>query len=226
MRRYGDGSPAGDFRRGRRELARHRPDLAVRSLRAAVDACPAARAGELSRYLYWLALALLRLDRPELAIRSLASAQKLRPRSFARSAYDARVNDYGMCRRTSPELDDFYAFYSVHACAYLGAKPDGRFDSCAEKDAVTRLLADAWRTLSRSKKMAGLDVGKKLGLFRSWPLSFPLFGLEGPATGKVVAVNFRRGQKQGAEDRCGCGSGLPYLRCCGRVLSPRDGSCE
>ena len=96
-----------DFRRGQSELARHRPDLAVRKLRAAVDACPAAKAGELSRDLYWLAIALLRLDRPELAMRSLASAQKLRPRGIARTVYERRVNAYGMCRRSSPTLDDF-----------------------------------------------------------------------------------------------------------------------
>ena len=49
----------------------------------------------LSRNLYWLAIALLRLDRSEIALRSLASAQKLRPRSLARLAYVNRVNDYG-----------------------------------------------------------------------------------------------------------------------------------
>jgi hypothetical protein len=212
--------------RGRRELAGHRPDQAVRSLRAAVESCPAARAGELSRDLYWLALALLRLDRPELAIRSLASAQKLRPRGMARAAYERRVNDYGMCRRTSPELDDFYAFYSVKACDYLGSKAEGRFASNEEKDTVTRLIGDAWRAIGRAGTLSSLSASGKLALFKSWPISFPLFGLEPRGSGRVIAADFRRGTALRGEERCSCGSGLPFMRCCGRVSCLRERSCE
>jgi hypothetical protein len=188
-----------EFRQGRRELARHRPDLAVRSLRAAVDACPAQRARELSRDLYWLALALLRLDKPELAIKSLASAQRLRPRGLAGSAYRQRVNAYGMCRRSRPELDDFYAFYSVKACAYLAAKKRMLFDSNAEKDAVTRLIGDAWRLLSRDGQLAGLSSAEKLEVFKSWPIAFPYFGLAAKERGRVLSPDFSQGL------RAGCG---------------------
>jgi hypothetical protein len=226
MGRYRSRNTDEDFRLGRRELARHRPDLAVRSLRKAVDECPAVRAGELSRNLYWLSLALLRLDRPELAIRSLASAQKLRPRGIARSAYTLRVNAYGMCRRSSPELDDFYAFYSVKACSYLESKERPRFDSNAEKDAVTRLISDAWRTVSRSGKLAGLSASRKLTLFKSWRIEFPLFGLNQPNHGRILAADFRRGSKILGEERCSCGSGLPFIRCCGRTSTPSECLCE
>jgi hypothetical protein len=226
MRRYASPSPDRDFRHGRDELARHRPDLAVRRLRAAVSACPATKAGELSRDLYWLALALLRLDRPELAIRSLASAQKLRPRSIARSAYEMRVNAYGMCRRSSPELDDYYAFYSVQASAYLEAKKQGRFETNVEKDIVTRLIGDAWRSLMGSDTLSGLPASRKLALFKSWPIAFPLFGLGRSKHGKVVAADFRRGEKLQGDERCSCGSGLPFMRCCGRTSSLRERSCE
>jgi len=223
MRRYGSPKTAEpDFRRGLRELAGHRPDLAVKSLRAAVASCPAVRAGELSRNLYWLALALLRLDKPELAIRSLASAQKLRPRGIARSAYSMRVNDYGMCRRSSPELDDFYAFYALKASSYLGTRKMGRFGSAAEKDAVTRLIGDAWRALVRSKKLVGLCSSRKLSLFMSWPMDFPIFRMEGQPQGKILEADFRHGGMLRGEDRCSCGSGLPYMRCCGRIPSPRE----
>jgi hypothetical protein len=220
------GSCEQDFRRGKRALASHRPDLALRSFRAAADACPATRAGELSTYLYWLAVALLRLDRPELALKSLASAQKLRPRSHARSAYLHRINDYGMCRRERPELDDFYAFYSLQACVYLGRKPSGRFDSNAEKDAVTRLIGDAWKALSSSGALAGLSAARKLALFKARPLAFPFFNLDAPERGKVIAADFRRGRRLNGDERCSCGSGLSYLRCCGRTNSPRERFCE
>jgi hypothetical protein len=215
-----------DFRRGMRELADHRPDLALRSFRQAVDACPATRASELSRNLYYLALALLRMDRPELALKSLASAQKLRPRSLARSAYLKRSNAYGMCRRSSPELDDFYAFYSVQACIYLERKGSCRFDSNAEKDAITRLIGDAWLLLSRSGRLSGLSSGRKLELFKAQAVSLPLFGLGGAIGGKVLVANFRGGRAVRCDDRCPCGSGLPYIRCCGRSASPSERSVE
>jgi hypothetical protein len=202
MRRYAQGIAEGDFREGRRNLARHRPDLAVRSFRAAVDSCPVKRAGELSRNLYWLALALLRLDRPELAIKSLGAAKKLRPRGIAHSAYLHRVNAYGMCRRSRPELDDFYAFYSVKACSYLGAKKLGRFDSNAEKDTVTRLIGDAWRAISRTGQLAGLSPSGKMALFKAWPLSFPFFGLVGFERGKILSPDFGQGANlSGCEQR-------------------------
>jgi hypothetical protein len=226
MRRYTGGALDVDFQRGRRQLARHRPDLAVRSLRSAVDACPATSAGMLSRDLYWLAIALLRLDRSELAIRSLASAQKLRPRSLARSAYVNRINDYGMGRRARPELDDFYAFYSVQACIYLGRKESGRFDSNAEKDVVTRLIGDAWRTLACSGALEGKSASQKLAVFKSRRIMFPAFGLKGSERGKILDADFRGGSKLDGEMRCTCGSGLPYMQCCGRTSTPRERFCE
>jgi hypothetical protein len=226
MERVSSAKRGADFDRGRRELARHRPDLAVRRLRLAVASCPATRSGELSRNLYWLALALLRLDRPELAIRSLASAQKLRPRGIARRAYELRVNAYGMCRRSSPELDDFHAFYSIQACAYLRRTEKGRFESNAEKDAVTRLIGDAWRSLSRSCSMEGLPPSRKLELFRKRRIAFPLFGMGAADQGSILEADFRKGTRLRGDERCRCGSGLPFIRCCGRIPTTREGVCE
>jgi hypothetical protein len=224
--RYGKTVCDSDFRRGLRELLRHRPDLAVRSLRKAADDCPATMPGELSQRLYWLSLALFRLDRPELALKGLASAQKLRPRGIARAAYEHRVNEYGMLRRQSPDLDDFYAFYSIHSCAYLGKKPNGRFDSSSEKDNVVRLIGDSWRAVSRSRLLSGLGPAEKLAMFREWPVAFPSFGVLTERNGREVAVNFKRGSRQGCDERCSCGSGLPYRQCCGRTASPSERYCE
>ncbi|MBL8965441.1 MAG: hypothetical protein JNG85_00455 [Spirochaetaceae bacterium] len=222
---------------GKRELARHRPDLALAPLREAVAACPASHAADLAERLYWLAVALLRLDRAELAVKSLASAQKLRPRGHARRAYTLRVNDYGMPRRSKPELDDFYAFYSIQACRYLSARAGNRFGSNGEKDAVTRIIAESWTGLRGSGRLAGLCSGKKLVLFKSWPVAFPSFvsGLSGHQgqgkgqkgqPGEIVAGNFKSGRAQGLDERCSCGSGLAYRCCCGRLASPREFMCE
>jgi hypothetical protein len=193
----------------------------MRSFRAAADACPASSAGELSSYLYWLAVALLRLDRPELALKSLASAQKLRPKGHARAVYLRRSNEYGMCKRASPELDDFYAFYSIQAGRFLARKPGGRFDSNAEKDAVTRLIGYAWQTLSRSGALNGLKAAGKLSLFQQKSVSYPFFTLDSAPTSTVIGADFRRGRRIKGDDRCYCGSGLSYSQCCGRIDSLR-----
>jgi hypothetical protein len=108
----------------------------------------------------------------------------------------------------------------------LRRKPGGRFDSNAEKDAVTKLIADAWRALTRCGKLKGLSAAKKLGLFKASPIVFPLFGLSPESRGKVIAANFRRGTVLTGGDRCPCGSGLPYIRCCGRTSSLNERSCE
>jgi hypothetical protein len=163
------------FRSGLRELARHRPDRALHLLRSAVEACPALDSALLARRLYWLSIAQLRLDRPELALKSLATATKLRPRAFCAAAYALRSNEYGLPRRSCPDVDDFYAFFSIQTCLFLATRPGQRFSSEDEKDNVTRLIAFAWQALKQSGRMTGLSSREKLALFRGWPKVFPDF---------------------------------------------------
>jgi len=226
MRKEGQDKGEADFREGLRFLKRHRPDLAVRSLRASAAACPASRSAELSARLYWLTLALLRLGQCDLALKSLASAQKLRPRGRMRDMYRRWINDYGMPRRATPELNDFYAFYSIHIGAYLGRKERPRFDSVVEKDAVLRIVLDSWLALSRSGRLAGLGIGEKLRLLKDWRVPFPAFGLGVGDCPQILQVDFRAQKKLEGDDRCKCGSGLPYRQCCGRTSSLRELSCE
>jgi len=224
------------FRKGRRELALHRADRALAPLRAAVADCPPSFKGLLASRLYWLAVALLRLDRAELALKSLASAQKLRPRGLARRSYERRANDYGMIRRAKPELDDFYAFYSIQTCRYLAKRPGGRFAATTEKDVVTKLVVEAWVELRKSGDLEGASLDSRLRLFNEWRVDFPLpLGIEMPpvplrredavsaaSCPDLLRVDFRRGRAVKAGDRCPCGSGLPYCRCCGRTTGPLE----
>ena len=214
-----------DLRKGLRELSAHRPDRALRLFRSSVESCSATHPAELEKRLYWLAMALLQLDQVELALKSLASAQKLRPRGMARRAYLLRANDYGMPRRASPDLDDFYAFYSVQVCGFLARKQGRRFSSEEEKDAVTRLVAFAWQGLKKGGSLAGLGPGEKLDLFRGQRNVFPDFVVDGRrqvgSTGGsfTITVDFRRSRTVKPNDSCSCGSGLPYRLCCGRLDS-------
>lgn len=163
------------FQKGIRELVRHRPDLALRYLRSAVEACPVSESAMLESCLYWLGVALLRLDRPELALKSLGQARKLNRGGVAARAYAQRVNGYGMPKRTSPDLDDFYAFFSIQSCLFLSSRPGQRFVSEGEKDTVTRLIAMAWQSVKRSIPLSERSIKEKLRLFRDWPRVFPSF---------------------------------------------------
>ena len=208
------------LRRGIRELSSHRPDRAIASLRQAVDAIPPSCSDELSQALYWLSVALLRLDERPLAIKSLASAQKLRRRGHARRLYLRNINEYGMPRQVNSSLDDFYAFTNLQIAYYLGKKSSNRFDSFQEKDAVLRLILDAWKRLSASGQLAGLGACEKLDIFRKMKLHYPSFGLSN--THRVfVRASFGPSRPNStlkkAAERCNCGSGLPYGQCCGRV---------
>jgi len=206
------------LRMGLKQLAGHRPDRALETLRLAVEAIPPACPEELSRALYWLSVALLRLDRRDLAVKSLASAQKLRRRGFARDTYLRRINGYGMVRQPTVELDDFYAFMNIQLAAYLTRKTRKRFDSFQEREAVFKLLLDAWKSISAGSLLNGRESCEKLVLFRKLRPSFPRFDFGGDqgSASRVVRASFGGSQ---VSSRCVCGSGLSFTQCCGRVKS-------
>ena len=212
---------------GLKQLAGHRPDQALETLRMAVESIPPACPEELSRALYWLSVALLRLDRRDLAVKSLASAQKLHRRGFARSAYLRRINGYGMVRQPTVELDDFYAFMNIQLAAYLSRKSRKRFDSFQEREAVFKLLLDAWKSISEGTLLNGRESCEKLVIFQKMKPSYPRFDIgsslstanRATRTSFGFRVGFGPTQQRDAllSSRCGCGSGLPYTQCCGRV---------
>ncbi|NLJ45230.1 MAG: SEC-C domain-containing protein [Treponema sp.] len=202
------------YRAGMRSLARHDSQSALRLFRAAVDGCPPDSHAALARYLYWLAIPLFRLGRSELAVKSLVSAQKLKPRGAARRLYRHMVNGYGMVSTGCMDKDDFRAFFSIQLRRYLSSRPGGRFRTEAERDAVARIIADAWLRLVGAESLSGRSCSDKLELFQAFEIPFPFRFLD---RAKVLPGNFRRRSLQRPDDRCSCGSGLPYRQCCGRT---------
>jgi tetratricopeptide (TPR) repeat protein len=212
-----------EYRRGMRALASHEPALAMRLLRSAVDSCPTSERAELTRSLYWLAIALRRLGKDGLAIKALSSAQRLSPRGRARDMYERVANDYGMPRASCVEHDDYRAFCSIQIRRYLEGVPDRRFQNQEEIDAVLTVIADAWLRLNEARPLGKASCDEKLKAFRDVGITYPAFRQRREVRrATVIAADFVRGRALGADDRCSCGSGLPYRMCCGRTRLPYE----
>lgn len=213
------------YSRGRRFLSRHEPRPAIVELTQAAANCPANYRRDLARILYYLGLALERTGRGDLAVMSWVNARKLVRSGAVERAYGRWVNEYGMRRRPSREADDFAAFKSIQMARYLSKRGSRRFASRAERDAVSDLIEDAWKSFSAQRVLQGLPCARKLELFRRATVDLPFLCVEDAMESgfEPIVGNFRAGRTGPArvlsDDRCPCGSGLPFRACCGRLHS-------
>ncbi len=207
-----------DFDRGLGSLARHDVAQAVRSLRKALAACPPSRPHELHRIGFYLGVALRRAGYSQSAIKSWLSCQRLNKRGHIRRMLARFTNGYGMEKQGCEELDDWTAFASLHLSRYLLAKNRHGFATRAERDMVTDLIKDHWRTLGGAGALAGKKSCEKLDIFRKVRIVFPTVLVEPPSlNAPFISVDFRAQRKVSLTDRCSCGSGLPFMHCCGRT---------
>jgi len=236
MRRQTANQPAALLKQGLKELGQHRPDKAINSFRSASEKLTEETPLELSNALYWLAVALRQMGQNDLALKSLATAQKLWRHGTARKVYVHSINEYGMTRRASPDLDDFFAFMHLQLAKYLGRKSSRRFASLEEHEAVMDTLFDAWKAIQVSEVLAGLSCAEKALFFRRTQVSFPVVA----GGGVYLSSTHRRADNARSKpfssaaceaghhvalatvQRCPCGSGLPYLQCCGRIKSIKE----
>lgn len=83
---------------------------------------------------------------------------------------------------------------------------------------IRDLIRDSWIELRRSTDLASLSGCGKMAAFRAVRIVFPNVVLaEQHLDGPVITVNFQTKQKVGLADRCSCGSGMPFMLCCGRT---------
>ncbi len=206
------------FDKGLGYLAHHRPAEAVKSLQKALEFCPPSRSQELYRVCFYLGIGLRRLGFSQSAIKSWISCQRLNKRGPTRKMLSRFTNCYGMERQETSEADDWQAFLSIQTARYLLGKNKRTFSTAAEQDMIGDLIRDSWETLRKQRLLDGKSGCEKLEAFRSVRIVFPTVTHAEPRCGApVIAVNFQTQKKVGLNDRCSCGSGLPFILCCGRT---------
>ncbi|MGA2479089.1 MAG: SEC-C domain-containing protein [Spirochaetia bacterium] len=123
-----------------------------------------------------------------------------------------------MERQDTGEADDWQAFSSIQTARYLLGKNKRTFATLAEKDMIGDLIRDSWQELVDAGTLDKKSGCEKMEIFRSVRIVFPSIVLAEPrASSPVIAVNFQTKMKVKLSDRCLCGSGLPYIICCGRT---------
>ncbi|WP_319414683.1 hypothetical protein [Marispirochaeta aestuarii] len=70
------------------------------------------------------------------------------------------MNDYGMLRQMSSELDDWNAFYSVQLKKYLESKRSRKIGSQGEKDMIWDLIFEYCRVFSAPGYSGGKATAK------------------------------------------------------------------
>jgi hypothetical protein len=207
-----------NFHSGLKALARHKPGAAVKSLQKALDECPTSQTRGLYEICFYLGVALRRIGYPQSAIKSWMASLRLNKRGHMRRMLSRFTNCYGMDRQQSAERDDWQAFSSIQTARYLLCKNKRTFSTAAEQDMIKDLVRDSWIELWQSGTLDGKSSCEKLEAFRAVRIVFPSILVAEPrANESVIAVNFQSKQRVELNDRCSCGSGLPYFLCCGRI---------
>jgi hypothetical protein len=212
-----NGKWARHYDRGLDSLSRHRPAEAVKALQTALEECPPSRSQDLYQICLFLGVALQRIGFPQSAIKAWISCQRLNKRGPTRKMLSRYTNCYGMERQDSSEADDWQAFSSIQTLRYLLGKNKRTFSTLAEQDMIKDLIRDSWNELRRSD-LGSMSGCEKVEAFRAVRIVFPtVIVVEPHLDGPVITVNFQTKQRVGLNDRCSCGSGMPFMLCCGRT---------
>lgn len=204
------------FHQGVRHLARHDEAGALSLLSLALQDCPSSRSDEMTRVLYYLGITLKRLGYGNSAVRSWIASLRMKRSRHARQMLERFANSYGMAKQRCGDLDDWQAFYSIHLLRYLRGFNRRSLTSQTERRMLSEVIHSYWEKLRESGALEGKSCAEKLEIFQSMRIDFPLFCLD-DGRDPVLRVDFLRGCKVRGADPCPCGSGLPFLACCGRT---------
>ena len=205
--------------RGVAALADHDPARALHWLGLAVEECPPARFTDLAKILFYLGVAFRKLGMGDSCIRSWLASQRLDKRGTAGKMLERFINEYGMERQPTEELDDWEAFRSIQLRRYLNSRGKEEFSGILEERLVEDLIRGYWRELLGTTDFHGWSQERKRRLFAGVHSDFP-FVMAGETVERrmdPIVVDFSSGRRVDYDQRCPCGSGRPYSSCCGRI---------
>ena len=205
-----------DIHRGLRQLSRHDPGGAVLHFAKALHLCPVDRSDDLAKLLYYLGIALKRLGLSNSAVRSWIVAHRTKRQRHTHELLERFANSYGMAKQSCPDQDDWQAFYSMQLMRYMRGFNRRTLSSENERKLLVEIIRTYWEKLKGSGALSGKTPAEKSEIFKNTCIDFPLF-FRGNTVEPVLRVDFSTGRKLGPGDKCFCGSGLPYLACCGRT---------
>lgn len=203
-------------------LNKHNPECALKHFRFALSACPVSNRNELNRILYFLGVTLKRLGLNGPAVKSWSAGRTLYRGGYASVMYQRHVNQYGMAKQASVELDDWNAFYSIQLERYVTSKRSRKLGSEGERDMIWDLIYDNWVVLLQSGILTNKSVCEKWRIFSQQEIIFPFFNVPISPSKEPIRVDFQEKSKVELDDPCPCHSGLSFLKCCGRTKSEEE----
>ncbi len=209
--------PRYELNKGKRYLARHNPEKALRYFQRALKLCPVNHVRCLSKILYYTGVSLKKLGFHNSALKSWLSSAKLDKTGNAKKKLNRFCNVYGMVKQKKEDDDDRLAFFSIQLSKYLRSKKTKTMLTEAEQDMIHQLINDYWKSIKRSGVLIGKEAVEKLHIFKKVSIIFPFYMKEENAKDTLIYVNFIEKQRLKLRDRCSCGSGLPHMACCGRL---------
>ena len=216
-----------DVRRGQRALNRHQPLRALRYFERALIAAPTDRhmpnrrrpshRADIARLFRSIALSLRKAGMRNRSVGSLVEAVRLEKRGRARRKLYHVTNGYGMARQSTQEQDDQQAFYGVQLSRYIRSKRSHKLGTRAEIDMIAELIDEYWAHVKSVGALEGKSLEQKLQFFRDTLIVFPYLSVPEALKTDDLGVDFAHGRRLRPDDRCMCGSGLPYRLCHGRT---------
>ncbi|MBN2049640.1 MAG: SEC-C domain-containing protein [Spirochaetales bacterium] len=206
-----------EFSRAKYYLSRHRPDIALKKLEKALAGCPVSRARDLARVLFFLGITLRKLGLSDSALKSWSAGSRVDRSSSAARMLKRFQNEYGMKRQPTRDQDDWQAFFAIHLNRYIRGKSSLALGTLAERDMVTDLIRERFLLLRNEYALEHLDTGAKYRLFHGVIIVFPRFFPDRPSSEQPIWVDFNKKHRMLPDDTCFCGSGRPFMQCCGRA---------
>jgi hypothetical protein len=204
------------FNDGRNCIKNEEFEKARNLLESALEGCPDEDCQAIGEIVFEIGRAFFGLGMKGLALSNMLAAVKLgASEEHTENMIKCLVNEYGMPIQKSREMDDRAAFLAVHIMRYLHSKKSGIFGTYAERDMIKELIFEAWIDFKNGMNLDGFHAREKINKFREYVIFFPTFSVPDFEEGgipNVVYADF-------GSDLCSCGSGLPYMWCCGRIKS-------